>query len=90
MVEFRFRPPNEQSNLLGGFTYHSTMKKLIATSLLLLFICIQIKAQDKTSYSIAETETYVVRSKINQGPIASPFPFRTSTIKQKNIPSTIF
>jgi predicted alpha/beta superfamily hydrolase len=66
MVEFRFRPPNEQSNLLGGFTYHSTMKKLIATSLLLLFICIQIKAQDKTSYSIAGTETYLVRSKINQ------------------------
>ena len=42
------------------------MKKIIAVSLLLVFIVTQLNAQNSKSYSIAGTETYVIHSKINQ------------------------
>jgi len=42
------------------------MKKLIVVSLLLVFISIDLNAQDKKPYSISGTETYVIHSKINQ------------------------
>jgi predicted alpha/beta superfamily hydrolase len=42
------------------------MKKLIADTLLLVFISIQLMAQDNKPYTISGTETYVIHSKINQ------------------------
>jgi len=42
------------------------MKKLIVYSLLLVFISIDLNAQDKKPYSISGTETYVIHSKVNQ------------------------
>ncbi|MCX6194178.1 MAG: alpha/beta hydrolase-fold protein [Cytophagales bacterium] len=42
------------------------MKKLIAASVVLFFIGNQLNAQDKKSYSIPGSETYVIHSKINQ------------------------
>ena len=42
------------------------IKKLIATILLLVFVSIQLNAQENKSYSISGIETYVIHSKINQ------------------------